>query len=306
MQEQNTTTYFSRFLSRGGQAGLLMSAPAVAGLLFFIALPFLIALFFSFSSYKLDSPLPLEFRGLEQFRRIFADQNCRYALWNNTMFALVVVPVQTCSALFLAVMLNRRIRGITLLKTLFFLPVIFPMALVAIVWELILAPGSGGLLNNFLHFMTRGYWQPVDFLHHRGFALPSIMLLSIWQGVGFQMVIMLAGLQSIPSTLYEAARLDGAGSWQQFLYITLPQLKNTILFVALVTTILACRLFDQIWILTQGGPGRATTTIMFEAVRAVFKRLDVARGSALSVIFFVIVLVVTILQRRMVRQERRS
>ncbi|MCK5341297.1 MAG: sugar ABC transporter permease [Desulfobulbaceae bacterium] len=282
----------------------LLSVPALTGLALFIALPFCIAVWLSFTRYRLDSPLPISFVGIEQYIRIFTDQGFLRGLVNNSIFALVIVPLQTAAALGLALLVNRPLRAMTLFKTLFFLPVIFPMALVAIVWELILAPGPNGLMNAFLSGLSMGLWKPVDFLHHTGLALPSIMLLSLWQGVGFQMIIMLAGLQSIPTSLYEAARLDGAGPWQQFIHITLPQLKNTIIFVALVTTILAFRLFDQIWILTQGGPKQATTTVMFEAVRAVFRRQDVARGAAMSVVFFMIVLLITIIQRYFLRQER--
>ncbi|MCK5545406.1 MAG: sugar ABC transporter permease [Desulfobulbaceae bacterium] len=282
----------------------LMAAPAVLGLLTFIALPFIIAVGLSFTRYKLDSPLPICFIGLEQFRRILADEGFRHALANNTLFALIVVPLQTCIALGLAVLLNQPLRGMIVFRALFFMPVIFPMALVSVVWELIFAPGPHGLLNGLLIRLSAGGWQPVDFLHHAGYALPAIMAMSIWQGVGFQMIIILAGLQSIPSALYEAAALDGASRWRQFIHITLPQLRNTLIFVGMVTTILAFRLFDQIWILTQGGPNRATTTIMFETVRSVFKRQDVARGAAMSVVFFLVVLAITLLQRFLAPQER--
>ncbi len=281
-----------------------MTAPALVGLTLFLALPFGIALFLSFSQFKLGSPLPLRFIGFEQFFRIFNDSGFRQALINNSIFALVIVPLQTGAALGLALLLNQPLRGMPLFRTLFFLPVIFPMALVSVVWELIYAPGPTGLLNNALMHVTMGGWTPVDFLHHQVYALPAIMLLSLWQGVGFQMVIVLAGLQSIPPTLYEAAALDGAGPWQRLIHVTLPQLRNTLLFVALVTTILAFRLFDQIWILTQGGPNQATTTVIFEAVRAVFRRQDVARGAAMSVVFFCIVLAITLLQRYLLREER--
>lgn len=282
----------------------LMAFPALLGLLLFIALPFVIAVCLSFTKYKLDSPLPIAFAGLEQFVRILSDHGFKRAFLNNTLFALVIVPLQTSAALALAMLLNRPLRGMTLFRTLFFMPVVFPMALVSVVWELIFAPGPNGLMNVFLHFLSFGAWQPVDFLHNEMLALPAVMLLSLWQGVGFQMVIMLAGLQAIPQTLYEAAALDGANRWQQFRHVTLPQMRNTLIFVALVTTILAFRLFDQIWILTRGGPNNATTTVMFEAVRAVFRRQDVARGAAMSAVFFLIVLVVTVVQRFFLQQER--
>ena len=283
--------------------GWLMAGPAILGLILFIALPFALAIGFSLTTLRLDSPLAVEFCGLEQFLRIFQDLGFRRALINNAIFAAVVVPLQTSLALGLALLLNRPLRGMVIFRTVFFMPVIFPMALIAVVFELIFAPGPNGLMNGFLIFISHGHWQPLDFLHDPHTALAALMVLSIWQGVGFQMVIMLAGLQSIPASLYEAAAIDGANRWQRFVYITIPQMRNTIIFVALVTTILAYRLFDQVWILTQGGPNRATTTVMFETVRAIFRRQDVARGAAMSVVFFVIVLTVTVIQRRLVSER---
>ena len=130
------------------------------------------------------------------------------------------------------------------------------------------------------------------------------MLYSIWKYFGFSMVILLAGLQQIPRELYEAAALDGAGGWARFRYVTLPQLRNPLIFVVMITTILSFRLFDQVQIMTRGGPNGATTTVMYEAVQAVFTRQQVARASAMTVVFFLMVLAVTWVQRRLARQER--
>jgi multiple sugar transport system permease protein len=284
--------------------GTLFALPAMAGLLIFVAVPFMLAVVLAFTNLRMGSPLPLEFVGLRQFLRLFADPAFVHALTNNLLFAAVVVPVQTVVALSLALLLNQPLAGRPLLRTLFFLPVVFPLSLVAVVWILIYAPGPDGMLNSVLHFITLGHWQPRDFLHDPWLALPAIMLTSIWQGAGFQMVILLAGLQGIPAELYEAARIDGAGSWQRFWHITLPQLRNTLIFVMLVTTILAFRLFEQVQIMTQGGPSHATTTVMYEAVQAAFTRQQVARGAAITVIFFLVVLLVTLVQRRIARQEQ--
>jgi multiple sugar transport system permease protein len=184
------------------------------------------------------------------------------------------------------------------------MPVVFPMALVAVIWELIYAPGPNGLANGFLGFVTFGAWEPRDFLGDAYLALPAIIVLSIWQGVGFQMIILLAGLQSIPEMLYDAARVDGANRWRRFAHVTLPQLRNPLIFTALVTSILALRVFDQVQIMTQGGPNNATTTVMFQTVRTVFERQQVGQASAMTVIFFVIVLVITWVQRTLVKEER--
>ena len=282
----------------------LFAAPALLGLLLFVALPFVLAIALSFTNLRLGSPLPLEFVGVEQFRRVLTDPAVLRALLNNGLFALVVVPLQTVLALALALMLNRRLKGLALFRTLFFMPVVFPLSLVAVVWVLIFAPGPNGMMNAMLETVSLGAWASRDFLRDPFLALPAIMLTSIWQGVGFQMVVILAGLQAIPHQLYEAAALDGASRWRQFWHVTLPQLRNTLIFVVLVTTILAFRLFDQVQIMTQGGPRNATTTAMYEAVQAAFARQQVAKGAAITVVMFVVVLLITVVQRRLVKQER--
>ncbi|MCF1440067.1 MAG: sugar ABC transporter permease [Shewanella sp.] len=291
-------------MDRRNLTAALMSAPALVGLLLFVAVPFLFAVALGFTNLRLGSPLPLEWMGTEQYRRIFTDPSFVRALLNNLLFAAVVVPLQTVLALVLALLLNRRLYGITWFRTLFFMPVVFPLSLVAVVWVLIFAPGPNGMMNAFLDLVSFGTWTPRDFLHDPYFALPAIMLTSIWQGTGFQMVILLAGLKAIPAELYEAAAIDGAGRRQQFWHVTLPQLRNTLIFVVLVTTILAFRLFDQVQIMTKGGPHDASTTVMYETVEAAFARQQVARGAAMTVVLFLVVLLITWLQRRVARQER--
>ncbi|NER45613.1 MAG: sugar ABC transporter permease [Symploca sp. SIO1A3] len=283
---------------------LTMAGPAFAGLFLFIALPFLLAVVLSFTNLRLGSPLPLKWIGFEQYRRIFSDPTFFRALFNNAVFAMVIVPVQTALALGLALLLNRPLKAMALFRTLFFMPVVFPMSLVAVVWTLIYAPSANGLMNALLKSITFGFWTPKDFLHEPMLALPAIMLLSLWQGMGFQMVILLAGLQSIPSVLYEAAAIDGSNKWNQFLHVTLPQLRNTLIFVMLVTSILAFRLFDQVEIMTQGGPNDGTTTVMYEAVKIAFEQQKMAKGAAMTVVFFLIVLTITIVQRVLLKEER--
>jgi multiple sugar transport system permease protein len=281
-----------------------MVAPAIAGLLFFVAVPFVSALLYSFTDLRMGSPQPTHFVGLAQYRQLLSDSTFRHAFTNNLLFALIVVPVQTIVALALALLLNQGLRGTTILRAAFFLPVVFPMALVAVVWELLLAPGPEGTINALLDTLSFGAWTPRDFLRDAQTALPSIMVLSIWQGTGLQMVILLAGLQSIPTVLYEAARIDGAGPWGRFWNITLPGLRNPLVFVVLITTILAFRLFDQVRILTQGGPLDRTTTIIHEAVRHAFDRQQVGSASAMTVVFFVMVVLVTFLARLLFRERR--
>jgi multiple sugar transport system permease protein len=278
--------------------------PALLGLFCFVLIPFLLAVVLSFTNLRLGSPLATEFIGFTQYQRIMADTAFLHALKNNMLFALIAVPLQTGLALILALLINQPLRGMSLFRTFFFMPVVFPLSLIAVVWILLFAPGPQGTLNSMLDVITLGIWQPRDFLHDPYWALPAITLTSIWQGVGFQMVILLAALQAIPTALYEAASVDGANKRQQLLYITLPQLRNALIFVVLVTTILAFRLFDQVQIMTQGGPLYATTTVMYETVNTAFASQQVAKGAAMTVVFFIIVLFLTLLQRAIIKQEK--
>lgn len=292
---------------RDTRAGILMAVPALLGLLLFVVIPFILAIWLSLNNVKLGSPRPPKFVGLEQYQRILFDAQFAPTFWrgllNNAIFALVVVPVQTAMALGIALLLNRPLRGMGAFRTMFFMPVVFPMALVAVIWKLIYARDESGLLNSALHAVSGGAIAPQDWLGDSTWAMLSIIVLSIWQGVGFQMVIILAGLQGIPSSLYEAAAIDKASTWNQFRFITLPQLRNTLIFVVMVTSILAFRLFDQVYILTEGGPENATTTVMYQAVTTAFDANNVGRASAITVIFFLIVLSLTLIQRKVLKED---
>ena len=183
------------------------------------------------------------------------------------------------------------------------MPVVVSIVVVSLLWQFIYSPGDG-LLNNILTGLTFGAFEPKDWLGSSSTALGSIMAMSIWQGVGFQMVIYLAGLQSIPESLYEAAKIDGATNWDRFRYVTIPQLRNTTIFVVLSTTILAFALFDQVEIMTEGGPQDATQTMILRLISFGFRQGQVGLGSALGVFYFLLVMVVAFAQRRLLREER--
>ncbi|MFF1297486.1 MULTISPECIES: carbohydrate ABC transporter permease [unclassified Streptomyces] len=287
--------------------GLLMSAPALVGLIAFVGVPFVYAVVLSFYNVRLGSPLPPRFFGLEQYRRLFTDPDMSgpflRALLNNLTFAVVVVPLQSGLALALAILLNRKLKAIGLFRSLFFLPVVFPMALVAVIWRLILARSGDGLLNSALDAVTFGNWGAFDWLGDGLTAMASIIVLSVWQGVGFQMVILLAGLQQIPGELYEAASLDRASRWQQFRHVTLPGIRGTLVFVALLTSVFSFRVFDQVYVLVKGGglDEDATRTVMYQAVTTAFDQNNIGQASAITVVFFLIVVALTLTQRRVVR-----
>lgn len=285
-----------------------MVTPAVLLLIIFVVVPFLLAAWLSLNNVKIATGRPPNFLGLEQYRRILFDPAVSgefyRGLINNFTFAAVVVPLQTAMALGLAMLLNRRLRGMPIFRTFFFMPVVFPMALVSVIWLLLYQRDSLGMFNALLSAMSFGLIGPVDWLGDPGIAMISIIIMSIWQGVGFQMIIILAGLQGISATLYEAAAIDKAGRWQTFLNVTVPGLRNTLVFVVLVTTIFSLRLFDQVYILTNGGPQNATTTVMLQAVTSAFQQDNVGRAAAITVVFFFIVLGVTVIQRRILQEER--
>jgi multiple sugar transport system permease protein len=224
------------------------------------------------------------------------------SLINTFTFALVVVPVQGGLGLLLALIINQRTPGINIFRTIYFMPVVVSMVVVSLLWRFIYDP-QNGLLNTVLGFVTLGSFQPLDWIGTPSTALPAIIAMSVWQGVGFHMVIWLAGLQTIPYVLYEAASVAGANGWQQFRYVTWPGLRNTAVFVLVTITMQAFGLFTQIDVMTRGGPLDATTTVIFQAVQKGYEKQDIAYGSAISVVFFIMVLTVALIQRYATRER---
>ncbi len=282
------------------------AAPALILLLIFLITPFFIAIYLSFTNERLVSgPLPTNFVGLRNYIQMLRDDSLHRALLNNSLFAMIMVPVQTGLSLFLAILINQKMRGVTVFRTIYFSPVVTPLVVVAVIWSFLYNPGQG-LINEFIKTISFGYLGPYNWLNDTRLALPAIMLLSIWQGVGFQMVVYLVGLQGIPESLYEAARVDGARRWQQFWYITLPQLRNTTIFVLIATTILSFKLYTQVEVMTKGGPQNATATIVWYMVHQSVHNVRVGYASAVTVIFFLIVLirVIPVLRSVSVTQER--
>lgn len=224
------------------------------------------------------------------------------ALTNTMLFVLVVAPMQGGLALCLALLINQRLRGINIFRTIYFMPVVVSIVVVSLLWRFIYA-GDDGLLNNLLGGLTFGLFEPVDWLGNPDTALGSIMAMSVWQGVGFHMVIWLSGLQTISPTLYEAADIEGASKWQTFRYVTWPGLRNTAVLVLIVITMQGFALFAQIDVMTNGGPLASTQTIVFQAVERGYGRQDISGGSTISVILFLIVLSISVVQRWLTREK---
>jgi multiple sugar transport system permease protein len=224
------------------------------------------------------------------------------SLINTFYFALVIVPGQAGLGLLLALLINQRTKGVNIFRTLYFIPVVVSIVVVSILFEFIY-DGENGLLNSLLVFITAGRFEPIDWMANTTTVMPAIMFMSAWQAVGIHMIIWLSGLQTIPHSLYEAADIDGANTWQKFRFVTWPGLRNVAVFVLVTITIAALGLFTQIDVMTQGGPLDSTTTVIYQAVRKGFHQQDIAYGSAISIVFFVLVLTVALVQRYITREK---
>jgi len=301
---ENNKAKLSTYKRKESRLAWLFSTPAIILLIVFVVVPFIWAIWMSFTNMRLipNPNVPTKFIGLENYIRLLSDDVFHKALFNNFYFVIVVVPLQTAFALGLAMLINQEMKGMNIFRTVYFSPVVTSMTVVSIVWTLLYNPGEG-LINTFLQAISFGQLGPYNWLTNTKLVFPAIMLMSIWQGVGFQMVIFLAGLQEIPTSLYEAAEVDGANAWQKFLNITIPQLRNTLIFVMISTTILAFRLFDQVKVMTNGGPSNASMTTMLYAIETGWGRLRIGYASAITVVFFIIVLIISILQRILTREK---
>ncbi len=225
------------------------------------------------------------------------------ALVNTLIFALCIVPLQGGGALLLALLINQKLKGINAFRTIYFMPVVISIVVISLLWRFIY-DGSDGLLNNILDALSFGLFQPIDWLGRTDTALGSIIFMSAWQGVGFHMVIWLSGLQTIPPTLYEVAAIEGSSKWQTFRYVTWPGLRNTAILVLIVITMQSFALFSQIDVMTKGGPLDSTQVLVFQAVERGYGKQDISGGSAISVILFVIVLMISLVQRYLTRDRK--
>lgn len=294
-----------RFRSSRGRetwAGLAMMAPAALLLLLFLIVPVLLAFTLSFTNARLISPNPPRFVGLDNFFRAFTgDPVFLQSALNTFLFALVVVPVQAGLGLLLAVLVNQRLRGTTFFRVVFFIPVVTSIVVVSILWRFMYQ--SDGLINSMIDTLTFGALKGADWLNDPSTALGAIIVLSIWQAVGFHMIIWLAGLQTIPEELYEAARMDGASRWRQFTNVTWPGLRPTMVFVLVTITIAALGLFVQVDVMTQGGPLNSTSTVVFHAVRKGYEQQEIGYAASISLLFFVAVLIIALIQRWLTREK---
>jgi multiple sugar transport system permease protein len=257
------------------------------------------AFYLTFREWNILEP-EKPFVGLQNYRDMIGDEDFRQSVINTFYFTGASVPIGMAIGLGVALLLNQPLRGRTVLRTLFFLPVVTPFVVAAIVWKW-LYNGDFGPINYYLlkaHLIS----GPLLWLSDRDLAMPAVVLMSVWTSVGFSMVVYLAALQGVPAELYESARIDGAGAWARFRYVTLPMLAPSTLFLMVIGIIGSFQVFTQIYIMTSGGPVNRTSTMVYYIYESAFKFYEMGYASTLAYALFVLLLVFTVIQLRLYRR----
>jgi len=288
---------FHLTIRRQTRAGYLFLLPSMVVMAIFVFWPIVQAFILSLQKWRFGTG-KTQWVGLENYQRLLDDPRVRGAFSNTIEYTLVVVPVTLLLALLLALALNERIPGRSFYRAVFFLPVIASFAIVAIVWRFLLNPDIG-----LLAYWSREIGIPTrSWLRDARYAMPAVMIVSIWKNVGFNMVILLAGLQGISEVYYEAAKVDGAGRWQRFRHVTLPLLRPTWTFVLIISIISSFQVFDQVWVMTpRGGPLHSTETVVTYIYYQGIELLDISYAASIGVVLFIVVFVLTLIQLRAFR-----
>ncbi len=283
----------------------LFIAPALVLFFIFVFIPAISSFFLSFTRYNaLNAP---KWVGLDNYYQIFfKDPRFWKALGNTAIYVLGVVPIGISISLLLAVAVNQKIKFKNFYKAIFFMPVVTSVVAVSVIWKWLFAGEKYGLIN---YWLLKFGISPVDWLMSPTWTLPAIMIMSVWAGLGYNMIILLAGLQTIPQNLYEAAEIDGAGAWHKFWHITLPLLRPTLLFAVIISVINSFQLFEQVYIMTSG-TGEGVGGVLDCALSLVaylyergFQRFEMGYASAIAYILFAIIFVTTLVNTKVIRAK---
>ena len=295
MGEANFRKMKSSYSRRQRNTAYIFVAPALILLLLFLIIPAFMAFGFSFTDFYVLAPDRMEMVGVDNYASLLSDELFFKCLRNTFYFTVVIVPVEAVIAMGLAILVNRKIVGRTFFRTAYFAPVISSLTVVSILWVCLYNPNDG-LFNAILNMVGLPSQR---FLRSADQAMNSILVMSIWQGVGYQMSIFIAGLNGISQELYEAAAIDGANSVKKFFYITLPGLRNVISFIVVYVTIQAFKVFTQPYIMTFGGPQNSTRTLVYYIYQQGFQYKKAGYASAMAVVFFLIVVLVSMALKRL-------
>lgn len=278
--------FLENILNSQYSAGYIFILPAIIGTFIFIVIPVFCSFALSFTKWDLLNPI--EFAGLKNYIEIFHSSLFYKILLNTVVFAISTSVFGVIIPLVLASILNSKIRGSEFFKSAYFLPFITPMVVIGIVWAWIFDPNLG-LLNRFLHIH-------INWLYDSRYALPALIAVSVWKLIGYNMIIFLSSMSSVSQSLFEAAKIDGANSYQTFTKITIPLLSPTIFFVVIITAISSFQVFDLIYLMTQGGPFDSTNVLVYSIYKDAFEFFNVGRASATAYVLFFIILILTLIQ----------
>jgi ABC-type sugar transport system permease subunit len=271
--------------------------PSLVGVVAFLLVPLVIVLILSF--FRWNFLTPPQWAGFANYVTMTSDDHVFHALEVTAYYVLWNIPIQTLMALGLAILLNRKLPALGFFRALYVLPYMSTPVAMAVVWSWIFN-GQSGLINHLL--LLIGVHGP-NWLGSTSTALPAVAMVSNWQYAGYNMLFFLAGMQTIPPALYEAASIDGAGPVKRFFRITLPLLNPTLLFVLVTDVIGSFQIFDSVYVMTQGGPGSATDVINYQIYSTAFQSFNVGSASAMSLLLFGVILVITFLQFRFFRSR---
>lgn len=270
-------------------------APNFIGFAVFTLGPIIFA--FALAFMKWDGNNPMQFVGLDNFAKLFIDTRFKASFINTIVFCVATVPLTLGCALGLAIVLNQKIKFRNFFRTVSFFPYVASLVAVACVWNMLFSP-TNGPVNMILASLGVTVADLPRWAADKDYAMLTVILFSVWKSMGYYMIIYLAGLQGISGELYEAAGIDGANAWSKFKNITWPMLRPTTFFVIVILTINCFKVYDQIFMLTQGGPGTSTLVLVYHIYETAFKSWDLGYASAIAMVLFLLVLAVTIIQFR--------
>ena len=272
----------------------LFLVPALLLLSLSVFIPALLAVLMSFTRSGLDLSEPFVWVGLGNLRRLLADAVFRRVMGTTVLYLVGVVPPIVAGSLVLAILVNRKLPGVQLLRAAYYTPVLVSIVVAAIAFRWLY--GENGLINGLLAHWLGAATEPIGFLTDPRLALVSVMVVTFWKGIGYYMVIFLAGLQGIPAELYEAAALDGCRGWRVHLHITLPLLRPYVVLVTVISAIAATKVFEEVFLMTQGGPAGSTRTLVYYVYDQAFRELDISYACTVGLALFLLVMLLTLLR----------
>ncbi|WP_042332819.1 carbohydrate ABC transporter permease [Desulfosporosinus orientis] len=270
---------------------LLFALPALIPLFVFWVWPMVYSLYLSFTDWDFISP-KYNYVGLANYSNLLNSREFADVLWNTLYFTVGSVVPTLIGGLALALLLNRKLKGIGLYRTILFSPWVTPTVAVSIVWSWIFEPGVG--LANFL--LSLAHLPKLQWMQSSTWAMPAILIVTIWKSVGWAMIFYLEALQKVPQELYEAADIEGAGAWTKLRKVTLPLISPTTFFLVIINTVNALQAYDQIQVLTQGGPAGATRTILYMYYQAAFEQFNMGQATAIATVLVLLTVVLSIIQ----------